>query len=245
MDESLNLLTGTAIIRAAENLHESMWGKDINGILEEITDPEGVTWKYIPKKHIDSLELGKLGYPASHALLVRPEYNTALESFDYCSAIERQSSGVIVTGQPGIGRLLLIIDVLITLNTDLGKTCFLFYLLLHLLSQETTVALQLHFSILVFHDHGVNVHHPMTDDFPSGTWALCRTNKATEKPCASFLDASGQDCAWIVQTTPPLENRWRKWQDHDYVDIFIMDHPSIQEIAVLGFVSLPQAFLVC
>lgn len=234
------------VIRAAESLHESMWGKDINDMLEEITDPEGVIWKYMPKKHVDSLGLHKLGYPESHALLIRPQYNTAFESFDYHSAIEQQCSGVIVTGQPGIGRFLLIIDdLLITLNTDLGKTCFLFYLLLLLLNQEAPVALQLHFSILVFHDCGVYVHRPMIDDFPSGTWALCRTNRATERPCASFLDASGQGCAWIVQTTPPFRNRWRKWQDHNYVDIFIMDHPSIQEIAVLGFVSFHQVCFVC
>jgi hypothetical protein len=48
---------------AAENLHERMWGQNINGILEEITDPEGVTWEYVPKRHIDTLELNKLGCP--------------------------------------------------------------------------------------------------------------------------------------------------------------------------------------
>jgi hypothetical protein len=52
-----------------------------------------------------------------------------------------------------------------------------------------------------------------------------------------------QDRAWIVQTAAPLENRWIKWQRHDYVDIFVMDHPSIKEVAVLGFVSLQQTFL--
>jgi hypothetical protein len=92
------------VISAAENLHERMWGKDINSILEEITDFEGVTWKYVPKKHIDSLELDELGYPEKHGLLVRPEYNTALESFGYGAAIERQCSGVVVTGQQGIGK---------------------------------------------------------------------------------------------------------------------------------------------
>jgi hypothetical protein len=225
---------------AAENLHERMWGQNINGILEEITDPEGVTWEYVPKRQIDTLELNELGCPQINALLVRPEYKNALESFDYDAAIERQCGGVVVTGQPGVGKLLLIIGARpINLTSDSGKTCFLYYLLLHLLSQEIPVALQLHLStILVFYDCGVDKHRPETDTFPSGTWAIFRSNKSTEQPCASFRAASMQDRAWIVQTAAPLENRWIKWLRHDYVDIFVMDHTSIKEIAVIGFVSL-------
>jgi hypothetical protein len=133
----------------------------------------------------------------------------------------------------------------VILNAETGKTCFLYYLLLLLLSQETPVAFQPRFTVLIFSDCGVDLHRPETDAFPNGTWALCRSHKGTEKPCDPFLDASRQDRAWIVQTTAPLEKRWIKWQRHEYIDIFVMDHPSVKEIAVLGFVSLRRAFLVC
>ncbi|KAH8982884.1 hypothetical protein EDB92DRAFT_1952030 [Lactarius akahatsu] len=56
-----------AEMRAAERLYDKLWGKDLSVILEEISD-NGNTWKYVPKKHMDSLELMKLGYPDKHSL---------------------------------------------------------------------------------------------------------------------------------------------------------------------------------
>lgn len=96
-------------MRAAESLHRSMWGNKINSKLEAITDPddEGVRWKYMPKKYITSLQLKSLGYPESHAFLIRPEYETLLTSFSIATAIARQCGGVVVSGQPGIGAFLL------------------------------------------------------------------------------------------------------------------------------------------
>ena len=91
-------------MRAAETLYNKLWGKDLNVILEEISD-NGTTWKYVPKQHIDSLEMMRLGYPQPYGLLVRPEYDAAWEKFNYDTAIKNDWRGVIVTGQPGIGRL--------------------------------------------------------------------------------------------------------------------------------------------
>ncbi|KAH8982890.1 hypothetical protein EDB92DRAFT_1952036 [Lactarius akahatsu] len=160
---------------------------------DEISDDEGIVWKYVPKKHIDSLEMKELGYPEGRGLLFRPEYDIALESLDEDqNSAEGRCGGIVVTGQLGI-----------------GKTCFLYYLLFCKLSKKTPVALQLSNHILVFRDDGV-LRYPLAADpyqFPE---------------------------AWIVQTSPPLEERWKTWSKYHNADIFVMDHFSIEEITTLG-----------
>ena len=43
-----------------------------------------------------------LGYP-ENALLVRAQYDAALEKFDPKTALENKCGGVVITGQPGSG----------------------------------------------------------------------------------------------------------------------------------------------
>ncbi|KAH9003516.1 hypothetical protein EDB86DRAFT_2373479 [Lactarius hatsudake] len=163
----------------------------------------------------------ELGCPEGRGLLFRPEYDIALESLDenQDSAEEHRCGGTVVTGQLGI-----------------GKTCFLYYLLLCKLSKKTPVALQLPNHILVFRDDGV-LRYPLTADpheFPEGTWALSDSNDRAKQPCNTFLGASNLRQAWIVQTSPPLEERWKTWSKYHNANMFVMDHFSIQEITALG-----------
>ncbi|KAH9061048.1 hypothetical protein EDB87DRAFT_475280 [Lactarius vividus] len=208
-------------MRAAERLYDKLWGKDLSVILEEISD-SGNTWKYVPKKHIDSLNMAVLGYPDEHGLLVRQEYDVAWRDFDYDTARSKGQNGVIVTGQPGI-----------------GKTYFLYYLLFRLLSEGTPVSLQLAPDILVFLDDGV-YRHPLdaTPDYlPEGTWALSDAGRLDDKPCNAFLDAAGRHIAWIIQTTSPLEDRWRQWKKQYTAVTFVMKGFSAAEITALGKVQ--------
>jgi len=98
-------------MRVAEKLHETLWGKEFKVLLEEVSDDEGTTWKYVPRKYIDSLEMSALGYPEG-ALLVRAQYDAALKKFDPKAASKR-GCGVVIKGQSGT-----------------GKSCFLYYLLI-------------------------------------------------------------------------------------------------------------------
>jgi hypothetical protein len=93
-------------MQAAENLHEKLWGRNLNDKLKEISDG-GRTWKYIPKEQIDSLQLGPLGYDED-VLLFREEYTATVESFDLEKARKQKLRGTVVTGQPGIGMVLLL-----------------------------------------------------------------------------------------------------------------------------------------
>ncbi|KAH9051098.1 hypothetical protein EDB87DRAFT_1836808 [Lactarius vividus] len=210
-----------AEMRTAERLYDKLWGKDLSVILKEISD-NGNTWEYVPKKHIDSLDLVNLGYPDEHGLLVRPEYVVAWEDFDYDTAKEKGQGGVVVTGQPGI-----------------GKTCFLYYLLFRLLSEGTPVSLQLAPHILVFRDDGV-YRHPQDaapDYLPRGTWALSDAGRVNEKPCNTFLNAAGRYTTWIIQTTSPLETRWKEWAKQHGAVTFVMKGFSAAEITALGKVQ--------
>ncbi|KAH9164837.1 hypothetical protein EDB89DRAFT_385511 [Lactarius sanguifluus] len=208
-------------MRAAERLYNKLWGKDLSVIVEEISD-NGNTWKYVPKKHMDSLEMTKLGYPDEHGLLVRPEYDVAWDDFDYDTARKKGQRGVVVTGQPGI-----------------GKTCFLYYLLFRLLSEGTPVSLQRSNHILVFQDDGV-YRYPQDaepDCLPARTWALSDSGHRAKQPCDVFFDATEQYAAWIIQTTPPLEERWREWAKQLTAVTFVMNGFSAAEITALSKVQ--------
>jgi hypothetical protein len=56
------------------------------------------------------------------------------------------------------------------------------------------------------------------------------------EPCSIFQDASKQERAWIVQTTSPLEKRYKEWAKQCNADIFVFDYFSINEMTALGWV---------
>ncbi|KAH9180197.1 hypothetical protein EDB89DRAFT_1900160 [Lactarius sanguifluus] len=191
-------------MRAAEKLHEKLWGVDYNVILEEISDGQGTTWKYF----------GESTKPPGRASI------TTIAKAHKCG-------GVVVTGQPGI-----------------GKSCFLYYLLFRLLSKKNPVALQRSGHFFVFQEDGVS-RYPLTaypDNLPAGTWALSDSNR-TQLPCATFLEAASWGTAWIIQTTSPLEQRWQKWKTQRSADIFVMDYFPIEEMTVLGLVNLAPTWV--
>lgn len=195
-------------VRVARKLHENVWGQDLNPNLRDV--PGESTLKYLPNAYLDFLELKVLGY-TEKCLLIRAEYYVALGGFNPQAAISRMCGGVVVTGQPGI-----------------GKSCFLYYVLLRLLSRESPVAIQVPGYFLIFSFNGVEIHtldHTDYNVFPAGTCVLSDSNEEVKAPCSAFLGAAKQGRAWIVQATSPLEERWREWKKQRSADIFVMDHP--------------------
>jgi len=207
------------VIEAAEMLpvYECLWGAELAQIVEQM-DYGGTRWRYVPKRHLDSLQMPILGY-VEDGLLIRSEYDLAIEAFCVDTSITRKCEGVIVTGHPGI-----------------GKTAFLYYLLLLKLSERTPVALQLRDRYLLFTDEGVSSHSLTAglDVIPTDTWALSDSNDQVKEPCSAFLDASTLGHAWVMQTTSPVSTKWKDWKMYHNADMFIMGHFSIQEISVLS-----------
>jgi hypothetical protein len=121
------------------------------------------------------------------------------------------------------------------LNANPGKSIFLYYLLLRLLSEATPVAFEVGDHILVFQANGVSIHpiHAQFDCIPKGSWALSDSNTQNKRPCNAFLRAAINQRTWIIQATSPLEERWKDWEKEYGATWFVMEPFSIGEIAAL------------
>ena len=100
------------------------------------------------------------------------------------------------------------------------------------------MALELSNYILVFQDDNV-YRHPLKADpylLPQGTWALSDSDEVAKRPCTAFLDAAKRKVAWIVQTTSPLEERYKEWSKQRDAEMFVMDYFSINELMAIGLV---------
>ena len=74
------------------------WG----GLDELLQSVPGCNLKYLPEEHIDTLQLDHLSYNES-ILLVREEYEVAFGHLQEKERPRRRSTGMVVTGHPGIG----------------------------------------------------------------------------------------------------------------------------------------------
>ncbi|KAH9031315.1 hypothetical protein EDB85DRAFT_1959228 [Lactarius pseudohatsudake] len=205
-------------VQIAEQLYTTLWGKDLNVILEEISNDDG-TWIYVPKTHINHLKMRELGYNETRGLLFWPEFDVAFGMLKKDHETARDCGGAVVTGQPGI-----------------GKTCFLYYLLFHRLSERKPVAIEQRDFFILFHEGGV-YRYPLKADpryLPDGTWALSDSNDEAAQPCSTFRSASKLRTAWLIQTTPPVETRWRDWRKYCKAGMFVMNHVSIEDITALS-----------
>jgi hypothetical protein len=95
-------------VKTAESLKRALWGKDLKTVLKCTSEAEG-NWKYVPKEQIKSLGMDKIRYREKEGLLIRAEYEAALNAVysHRTNAIFTKSRGVIIIGQPGIGALFL------------------------------------------------------------------------------------------------------------------------------------------
>ena len=81
-----------------QTLYTAVWKKPLDSILHDV--PGGSVLKYIPFTILDELRLTSMNY-RDEVLLIREEYDTAFDTFQYWS--REGGGGVVVTGQPGIG----------------------------------------------------------------------------------------------------------------------------------------------
>ena len=87
-------------------MYYKFWLEGFDELLQPVP---GCNLKYLSEEHINSLQLDHLFYNES-VLLVREEYEIAftyLQSFEEKKSPRRRSTGMVVTGQPGIGMHLL------------------------------------------------------------------------------------------------------------------------------------------
>jgi hypothetical protein len=117
-------------LEAVQNLRGVSWGKDLNCELQDVCGDEGTVLKCLPKKYLDTLEFSRLVY-SEIGLLFRAEYDAAWMELNLQAqtAVRTKSGGVLVSGQPGIGTLSLIIDAPLIINPKYRSREIHFYLL--------------------------------------------------------------------------------------------------------------------
>ncbi|KZV60804.1 hypothetical protein PENSPDRAFT_593654 [Peniophora sp. CONT] len=151
----------------------------------------------------------------SDALVCFEAYDTLIDLMTKPS--ERDTEGFVVTGQPGI-----------------GKTMFLLYLLLYRLERREPTALELNSNFYyIFDEEGVTT---IRDIFEGQTerlehcWALSDSNACVVQPCWDFLSTA--QC--VVQSTAPASARWRRWTKHKGdCPVLITDLPNEYELTAV------------
>ncbi len=127
--------------------------------------------------------------------------------------------------------------MIITQLLNPGKSCFLYYLLLCLLQEQRTVALQLRNIFVLFEPSGVQIFDAnflYGYNIPNGTWALTDSHASSPIPCSAFLAACDSDNAWIVQSTSPSADMWRGWSEEHDAHIYWMEVFPLEELIALG-----------
>ena len=224
-------------------MYYKFWWEGLDELLQPVP---GCDLKYLSKENISSLKLRHLCYNES-VLLVREEYEVTykyLQSWEEEEDPCRRGASMVVTGHPGIGMhislaavSLLTIVLSRTPNLNLGKSCFLYYLLFRLLSMKKSVAFQVDDKFLLFHDTGVrlcDITSYSGQIIPDGTWTLANSHRRFEEPCDAFLNACKSGCARVVQTASSLEDKWRLWEKECDADMYWMDVITLDELTALG-----------
>jgi hypothetical protein len=114
----------------------------------------------------------------------------------------------------------------------LGKTTFLFYLLLDRLQRKLPTAVQLgpnYYSI--FDEKGAIVNSLSYDD-PRlrECWALTDSNDMVTQPCVPFKILAKR----VILASSPKPERWRRWIKETMGYCIISDLPSVPEIAAIA-----------
>ena len=113
----------------------------------------------------------------------------------------------------------------------LGKTTFLYYVLLLCLKLKLPTAVQLGTQEYFIFDESGTIVCPINvcDPRLKKCWALTDSNVHVTQPCEIFMSTA----SLIVQTTSPKPERWKEWTKQMYGLWVIVDPPSVSEIATI------------
>ena len=112
---------------------------------------------------------------------------------------------------------------------------------MHRLCSGKPTAFQISNSIIVFEKNGVTGHDALNADpdvLPEGAWALLDSEDFETMPCGTFLMASRERRALIVQATSLTTSDFESWTvDDGRVLPYTMDAFSPLELISLGLVQ--------
>ena len=113
----------------------------------------------------------------------------------------------------------------------LGKTTFLYYVLLLRLGLKLPTAVQLGTRKYIIFDESGAVVRPINarDSRLKKCWALTDSNAQVTQPCEVFMSVA----RLVVQITSPKPERWKEWTKQMYGEWVVVDPPSVSEIAAI------------
>jgi len=113
----------------------------------------------------------------------------------------------------------------------LGKSTFLYYVLLRRLEDKLPTAVQLTQRHYYIFDGSGAVVRPSSffDSRLSECWALTDSNANVTQPCEAFQSKALR----IIQATSPKPARWNEWYKQRSGMWVIVDPPSVPEIAAI------------
>ena len=185
----------------------------------------------------ESIDLGsdfKRLFPnGSNSMIIREEYPRILKHIE--DLRDRAERGVVVTGQPGIGEEFITRGEYDLTLIALGKSTFLFYVLISriLLAQKTAFQWSSSRTFFFNDRHDVRTFTQMDRIDPVGhpeMWALSDSNADVVTPRAEFTDARSQ--FFVVQATSPQPTRWKTWSKQLGANLAVMNPWSWQEIYI-------------
>jgi hypothetical protein len=214
--QSLGRLRLTQEEKLFELFHQKYWKKGSGGwnaIIKRGT--VAVPYHEEPETAYEYLDLGpglETFFMNKSSIFIRDEYKKALE---YIKTLQKSQpvGGVILIGQPGI-----------------GKTTFLYYVLVcRVLAGEPTM--------FEYEKHGI---YSFTDTFQHldkidaraspNAWALSDSNSALWKPNQSFTGQGSQ--FFVLQATSPRPERWHSWKKYRNAKMVTMDLWSWDEMYI-------------
>jgi hypothetical protein len=113
----------------------------------------------------------------------------------------------------------------------LGKSTFLFYLLLRRLENRLPTAVQFdNEEYLIFDQNGPTLYPLSAAPMRlRACWGLADINDQVTKPCAAF----GKYAQRVFQVTSPKPERWKEWSKQQGARVLILDLPTLPEIAAI------------
>jgi len=203
----------------------SLW-QDKDNPFHEVTvrrDPNPVDSVDVPAT-MKVLSLPKI-FSLTGVVMIRDDYGEAMRDIEGHST--SYTRNVVIVGHPGIGRTMGSIGqawVLIYTSPYLGKTIFLYYILVRRLLEQKQTILQIDSDHLFFFNaNGVNVLPPsfLMDpelEIYQNTWALVDINREIQTPAVMLCRDTSP--FFVVMASSPRPSRLRGLQKYRGPDAY-------------------------
>jgi len=173
------------------------------------------------------------GQDFEDSLVIRDEYKKLRQALENDSVNYR---AIVVTGHPGIGSYKSWFSSLES-NADffsyLGKTTFLFYLLLYRLENKLPTAVQFGPNRYILFDEDGAIEYSLPEPYRNPRlrkcWALTDSNNLIYQPCPEFQLIAKV----VILISSPRPERWKEWRKQAGAYLRISDLPSVPEIAAI------------